>query len=66
MTEEKSWRVLWDSIDAAREELWESEAEAQKNFFKSLRIAIEKYAREVDPDSFDECGQPIETMGAEV
>ena len=58
MTEKETpWSRLWAAIDRAREELWAAEAAAHKAFFKAVRDAIEAYAREVDPDSFDEYGQ---------
>ena len=59
MTEETTaWRRMWDAIDRARKELWDAEARAYEEFFKAIRIAITTYAREVDPESFDEYGQP--------
>ena len=58
MNEETPWRRLWDSIERAKEELWAAEAQAYQAFLIALRRALEAYAREVDPDSFDEYGQP--------
>ena len=58
MTEEATaWSRLWEAIEAAKDELWAAEAKAQEGFFKAVRLAITEYAREVDPDSFDEYGQ---------
>ena len=63
MTEETVWRRLWEEIDKAREDLWKSEAAAQEQFFKAIRRAIETYAKEVNPDDFDEYGVHRETQG---
>lgn len=56
MTEDTPWSRLWTIIDRAMKELWDAEAAAQEAFFKAVRRAIEEYAQEVDPDSFDEYG----------
>lgn len=59
MTEEDTpWARMWANINRAREELWDAEAKAQEVFFTDLRRALEEYARKVDPDGFDEYGQP--------
>ena len=63
MTEDTPWSRLWAAIDSARKELWDAEAAAQEAFFKALRIAIEEYGHELDPESFDEYGLPRETQG---
>ena len=57
MTEKSAWRRLIVAMDRAREELWDAEAKAQNVFFIALRSAVEEYAREVDPDSFNQYGQ---------
>jgi len=58
VTEESALRRLIVAMDRAREELWDVEAKAQNVFFMALRRAVVEYAREVDPDSFDQYGQP--------
>ena len=63
MTEETAWRRMWDAIDRARKELWDAEAAAQEQFFKAIRRAIEDYAKEVNPEDFDEYGVHRGTQG---
>ena len=41
----------------------ESQARAMNEYLGTLRRAIAKYGQAVDPDSFDEYGQPIEVDG---
>ena len=62
MTDDTPWSRLWAAIDRARKELWDAEAAAQEAFFKAVRLAIEEYGQDVDPDSFDKYGLPRETQ----
>ena len=62
MTEELSpWRRLWEAIEAAKDELWAAEAKAQETFFIKVRLALSEYGREVDPEAFDDYGQPVDS-----
>lgn len=60
MTEVTPWRELWNDIEVAKIRLWEAEARNYNEFLKTLRKALGKYGEAVDPDSFDELGQPLE------
>lgn len=54
------WRRLWDQMDAAMARFGDAQAKATGEFLKDVSIAVTRYGEEVDPDSFDELGQPIE------
>ena len=54
------WRVFWVSVDEALKDFEESQAKAMNQYLKTLRLAITNYGRSVDPQAFDEYGQPIE------
>ena len=58
MTEATPWRRMWDAIERAKDELWAAEAAAYERYLIALRVAISEYGREVDPEGFDEYGQP--------
>ena len=60
MTRKTPWRQLWNDIEVAKTRLWEAQAQAYNEFLKSLRMAATDYGEAVDPDSFDELGQPLE------
>ena len=60
MTETTPWRRLWREIDIATDRFSYDQAEATGRLLKTVRMAVAEYGREVDPDSFDELGQPIE------
>lgn len=65
MTRKTPWRQLWCDIEIAKTRLWEAQAQAYNEFLKALRMALTDYGESVDPDSFDEWGQPIEPEEAE-
>ena len=53
------WQLLWEEIDASMYRYGEAQAESTNEFLKQVRMAVTKYGEELDPDSFDELGQPI-------
>ncbi|GAG94327.1 unnamed protein product [marine sediment metagenome] len=53
------WQLLWEELDAAMYRCGEAQAEATNEFLKQVRMAVTRYGEELDPDSFDELGQPI-------
>ncbi len=65
MTEITHWQLFWEEVDAAMIRFGEAQAEATGEFLKGVRVAVTKYGEEMDPDSFDDLGQPIEPEEAE-
>lgn len=55
------WRRLWEEVNAAMDRFGTAQAESTSQFLKDIRLAVTRYGEEMDPDSFDELGQPIET-----
>jgi len=55
----RHWRAFWDEVDMSLIEFEEAQVKALNKYLKTLRQAITKYAISVDPENFDDLGQPI-------
>jgi len=65
VSEPTPWDILWEELDAAMIRFGEAQAEATGEFLKGVRMAVTRYGEKVDPSSFDDLGQHIESEEAE-
>ena len=60
MTKPTPWERLWSEINDSMVVFGFAQAEATGRLLKEVRRAVVRYGEAVDPEGFDELGQPIE------
>ena len=59
------WRILREEMNASLDRFCAAQAAVTGRLHMEVRLAVMRYGKEVDPDSFDQYGMPIEPEEAE-